>query len=141
MALACNGGNTIRLEQIVAEVNLKAAMNENNTFTKAQRGGETALTYSTAVEINFDLNNRFSLILTADAATMSLPTNITAGQGGIIYIIQDPTGGWDLAQEDWNTVYKFLEDYTLDETASATNVFAYEVLDSSNIVMSYLGSF
>ena len=115
--------------------------NANNTFTKAQRGLITTLTYSTAVAIDFDANNRYKLTLTADLATMSAPTNVTAGQGGVIYVTQDGTGGWNLAKTDWNTVYKFLDDYTLDETAGATNVFAYEVLDSSNIVMSYLGSF
>jgi hypothetical protein len=64
---------------------------DNNTFTKAQRGAVVALTAGTTVTPDFALSNNFSLAPT-QSFTMAFPTNVVAGQSGMIVITQDATG-------------------------------------------------
>ena len=63
---------------------------------------------------------------------------MVSGQGGLFYIKQDATGGRTLS---FHAIYKFMDTYTEDTSANKVNVFAYDVYDSSNIIVSYLGSF
>ena len=111
-----------------------------NVFSVAQRGTVNTITWSAALDINLALSNRFKVTLTGNT-TVNLPSNIANAQGGLIYVTQDVTGGWTLGDTNWNDVFKFMDTYTLDTTANVTNVFAYEVFDSSNIIVTYLGSF
>lgn len=96
-----------------------------NTFTKAQRGAITALTDAATIAVDLSLANNFSVTL-AGNRTLGAPTNVVAGQSGIITITQDATGGRTLA---YNAFWKFAggTDPVLTTAANAVDVFAYFV--------------
>lgn len=62
-----------------------------NTWTKAQRGAFVTLTDASTVTPDFSLANNFNLTL-GGSRTLGTPTNIGAGQSGVISVRQDITG-------------------------------------------------
>jgi len=74
------------------------------TYTAAQRGEITTLTSAATITPNFADSNNFTVTL-GHTATIANPTNLTAGQSGSIFIVQDATGSrvvswgsyWDFA--------------------------------------------
>lgn len=105
--------------------------NTNQTLTAAKRNGQTSLTSGTTITPNFNDNNDFTLTI-AHNATLANPSNLTAGQGGVIVITQDGTGGRTLA---YGTYWKFEGGSapTLTTTASAVDVLAYYVESTTRI--------
>ena len=73
------------------------------TFTAAQRGTITTLTPGTTVTPDLAVSNNFSLT-PAQNTTIANPTNITAGQSGSIFIVQDGTGSRTAA---WGSYWDF----------------------------------
>ena len=106
------------------------------SFTKAQRGTPVALTDASTVAVDLSLGNNFTLTL-AGNRTLGAPTNVTAGQSGVIVVTQDGTGSRTLA---YNSVYKFAAGTapTLTTTASAVDVLAYYVESSTRITVTSL---
>jgi hypothetical protein len=98
---------------------------ENQTFTKAQRGSITALTDAVNIAINFNENNFYSVTL-AGNRTLDNPTNLTAGQSGCIFITQDGTGSRTLA---FGSNYDFAGGITpaLSASPGAVDVLSYVV--------------
>lgn len=94
-----------------------------------------ALTDESEVDIDLSTGNNFSLsLLTATGASRELqnPTNMTVGQSGVIYFIQDGTGGLSLT---FDTYYKFEGGTapTLTTDANAVDRMAYVIRSSSFI--------
>ena len=106
------------------------------SFTKAQRGTPVALTDAATIAVDLSLGNNFTVTL-AGNRTLGAPTNVTAGQSGVIVVTQDGTGSRTLA---YNTVYKFAGGTapTLTTTASAVDVLAYYVESSTRITVTSL---
>lgn len=67
-----------------------------NTWNKAQRGAFSTLTDGATVTPDLSLANNFNLVLGGNR-TLGVPTNIVAGQTGIITVRQDITGSRTLA--------------------------------------------
>ena len=105
-------------------------------FTKGQAGTPVALTDGSSVAIDLSLANNFTLTL-AGNRTLAAPTNVTAGQSGVIVVTQDGTGSRTLA---YNSIYKFAGGTapTLTTTASAVDVLAYYVESSTRITVTSL---
>ena len=105
-------------------------------FTAAQRGAITALTDGATITPNFALANNFSVTL-AGNRTLANPTNLTAGQSGVIVITQDATGSRTLS---YGTYWKFAGGTapTLTTTASAVDVLAYYVESTTRITVTLL---
>jgi hypothetical protein len=101
------------------------------SFTAAQRGTITALTDGATITPDFALANNFSVTLGGNR-TLANPTNLTAGQSGVIVITQDGTGSRTLA---YGSYFKFPGGTapTLTTTASAVDVLAYYVESSTRI--------
>lgn len=108
-----------------------AGTNINQSFTVAQRGSITALTDGATITPDFSLANNYSVTLGGNR-TLANPTNITAGQSGVIVISQDGTGGRTLA---YGSYWKFPGGTapTLTTTASAVDVLAYYVESTTRI--------
>lgn len=108
-----------------------AFLNANQNFTVAQRGTITALTDGATITPNFNNANNFSVTLGGNR-TLANPTNLTAGQSGVIVITQDGTGSRTLA---YGSYFKFPGGTapTLTTTASAVDVLAYYVESSTRI--------
>jgi len=108
-----------------------AFLNVNQNFTVAQRGTITALTDGATITPNFNNANNFSVTLGGNR-TLANPTNLTAGQSGVIVITQDGTGSRTLA---YGSYFKFPGGTapTLTTTASAVDVLAYYVESTTRI--------
>lgn len=108
-----------------------AFLNVAQAFTKAQRGTPVALTDATSIATDLSLGNNFSVTLGGNR-TLANPSNIVAGQSGIIVITQDGTGSRTLA---YGSYFKFPAGTapTLTTTASAVDVLAYYVESSTRI--------
>jgi hypothetical protein len=108
-----------------------AFLNANQNFTVAQRGTITALTDGATITPNMNNANNFSVTLGGNR-TLANPTNLTAGQSGVIVITQDGTGSRTLA---YGSYFKFPGGTapTLTTTASAVDVLAYYVESSTRI--------
>ena len=108
-----------------------AFTNVNQSFTVSQRGAITALTDGATITPNMNNANNFSVTLGGNR-TLANPTNLTAGQSGVIVITQDGTGSRTLA---YGSNFKFPGGTapTLTTTANAVDVLAYYVESASRI--------
>lgn len=107
------------------------------SFTAAQRGAIVALTDGTNIATDLALGNNFSVTLGGNR-TLDNPTNITAGQSGVIVVTQDGTGSRTLA---YGSYWKFAGGTapTLTTTAAAVDVLAYYVESSTRITTRFIG--
>ncbi|GEM_PF-2858241 len=107
------------------------------SFTKAQRGAVVALVDGATITPDFSLGNNFSLTI-AGNRTLANPTNLVAGQSGIIVITQDATGSRTAA---FGSYWKFASGSapSLTTTANAVDVLAYYV-ESANRITARLHS-
>lgn len=103
----------------------------NNVFSKAQRGSITALTDGATITPDFSLANFYSLTLGGNR-TLANPTNLVAGQSGLIVITQSASGSNTLA---YGSYWKFSNGTapTLTTTASAVDVLCYFVESTTRI--------
>jgi hypothetical protein len=70
--------------------------------------------------------------------TLANPTTEVAGMSGVIYFIQDATGGRTLSlSSDWKPIGGAP---SIDTGANKVNVFSYYVRSANNISLSYLGA-
>jgi hypothetical protein len=107
------------------------------SFSAAQRGAVVALTDGATITPDFALANNFSVTLGGNR-TLANPTNLTAGQSGVIKITQDGTGSRTLAYgSNWDFAGGTAP--TLTTTASAVDILAYYVDSSSNITTRLIG--
>jgi hypothetical protein len=108
-----------------------AKTNVVQSFSVAQRGTITALTDGATITPDFAAANNYSVTLGGNR-TLANPTNLTAGQSGVIVITQDGTGSRTLA---YGSYFKFPTGTapTLTTTASAVDVLAYYVESSTRI--------
>jgi hypothetical protein len=103
-----------------------ARLDTTQSWTKAQRGVPVVTTGA----MDFALSNNWTLALTG-AMTLAAPTNLVAGQSGVIVITQAATAG-TLA---YNAVWKFEGGTKQDVTAAANavDVLAYYVESATRI--------
>lgn len=86
--------------------------------------------------LDFNAGRKFYRTLTG-SSTMENPSNQLAGQEGLIYIVQDGTGGRTLAYgANFNPIR---ETPVIDTSPNVVNVFAYYVRSSGAVTLSYLG--
>jgi hypothetical protein len=106
-----------------------AKVADNNTFAKAQRGAYAALTSTgNSVAVDFALANHFSHTLTEDT-TLATPTNVVAGQSGVIEVTQHASAAKTFAFSSfWKTPNGAA--MTVSAVLDSKNVIAYMV-DSS----------
>lgn len=107
------------------------------SFTAAQRGAVSALTDGATITPDFAVANNFSVTLGGNR-TLANPTNLVAGQSGVIKISQDATGSRTLA---FGSNWKFAAGTapTLTTTASAVDILAYYVDNGSRITARLIG--
>lgn len=114
-----------------------AFTNAVQSFSVAQRGAVTALTYGATITPDFAVANNFSVTLTGNT-TLANPTNLVAGQSGVISITQDATGGRTMA---FGSYWKFAAGTapSLTATANAVDDLVYYVESSTRIVARLIG--
>ena len=109
------------------------------TFTAAQRGTIGTLTDGATITPDFATANNFTVTL-AGNRTIANPTNLTAGQSGSIFIVQDGTGSRTAA---WGSYWDFAAGTapTLTTTASAVDRVDYVVRSSTSIHTVFTGNY
>ena len=114
-----------------------AGLAVTQSFTKAQRGTVVALTDAATIAVDLSLGNNFSVTLGGNR-TLGDPSNVTAGQSGVIVVTQDGTGSRTLAYG--GTKYKFAGGTapTLTTTAAAVDVLAYYCESATRITVTSL---
>jgi len=85
----------------------------------------TAITDATSIVMNMATNNQLTITLGGNR-TLAAPTNLTAGQTGHIYFIQDGTGSRTLS---YNSVFQFAggSDPVLTTGANAVDLLVFSV--------------
>ena len=119
--------------------NAGPGLDDENTWTKGQRGEITTLTNSSGtVAVDFDASNNFYLSLGANVTTITF-SNITAGQSGSIFINQTGTytvGGWpSTAKFSGGTAP------TITATSGKYDRIDYAIYDSSNVHLVWTGNY
>ena len=106
------------------------------TVKKSSVGEIDALTSASTITPDFAASNNFSVTLGTNA-TLANPSNLTAGQSGVIAITQDSTGSRTLA---YGSKFKFAGGTapTLTTTASAVDILTYYVESTSRITAQVL---
>jgi hypothetical protein len=101
------------------------------TFTAAQRGEITTLTSATTITPDFADSNNFTCTL-GHNATIANPTNLTAGQSGSIFLVQDGTGS---RTASWGSYWDFAGGTapTLTTAASSVDRVDYVVRTTGSI--------
>jgi len=105
------------------------------SFTAAQRGSITTLTDAATVTPDFAASNNFALTFTSsvgNSRNVANPTNLTAGQSGSIFLVQDGTGSRSIV---WGSYWDFAGGTapTLTTTANAVDRIDYVVRSSTSI--------
>lgn len=88
------------------------------SFTAAQRGAISTLTDGATITPDFALGNNFSVTLGGNR-TLANPSNLTAGQSGSIFVVQDGTGSRTLA---YGSQYDFIGGTAPTLTTAANSV-------------------
>ena len=101
------------------------------TFTTGQRGEITTLTSATTITIDMNDSNNFTCTL-GHNATFANPSNLTAGQSGSIFLVQDGTGS---RTGSWGSYWDFVGGTapTLTTTAAAVDRIDYVVRSATSI--------
>ena len=109
------------------------------TFTAAQRGTIVTLTDGATITPDFATANNFTVTL-AGNRTIANPTNLTAGQSGSIFLVQDGTGSRTAA---WGSYWDFAGGTapTLSTTAAAVDRVDYVVRSSTSIHTVFTGNY
>jgi hypothetical protein len=130
-------GTTIQELQSGDSLTGYAQTGATNTFTGAQIGSITTLTDGATITPDFAVNNSFTVTLGGNR-TLANPTNLVAGQSGVIIINQDGTGSRTLA---YGTYYDFGGGTapTLTTTANAQDMIAYFVVSTTKINCVFTG--
>ena len=101
------------------------------SFSAAQRGTISTLTSASTVTPDFALANNFSITL-GHTVTLANPTNLTAGQSGVIFITQDASTARTMS---FGSYWDFPGGTapTVTSTLSAVDALVYAVRSTTSI--------
>ena len=107
--------------------------------TKGTIGEISAISYASTITLDFRTANNFSTTLTGNV-TFANPSNISAGQSGVIFITQDGTGSRTAA---FGSYWDFSEGTapTLSTGANAVDMIAWMARSSTKISAQFTGNF
>ena len=107
--------------------------------TKGTIGEISAVSYASTITLDFRTANNFSTTLTGNT-TFANPSNISAGQSGVIFITQDGTGSRTAA---FGSYWDFSDGTapTLSTGADAVDMIAWIARSSTKISAQFTGNF
>jgi len=107
--------------------------------TKGTIGEITAISYASTITLDFRTGNNFSTTLTGNT-TFANPSNISAGQSGVLFITQDSNGSRTAA---FGTYWDFSDGTapTLSTGADAVDMIAWIARSSTKISAQFIGNF
>ena len=107
--------------------------------TKGTIGEVITAAYASTITLDFKTGNNFTTTLTGNT-TFANPTTLVAGQSGVIFIIQDGTGGRTAA---FGSYWDFSDGTapTLSTGADAVDMIAWIARSSTKISAQFVGNF
>jgi len=107
--------------------------------TKGTIGEVSAVSYASTITLDFRTGNNFSTTLTGNV-TFANPSNISAGQSGVLFITQDGTGSRTAA---FGSYWDFSDGTapTLSTGANAVDMIAWIARSSTKISAQFVGNF
>jgi hypothetical protein len=114
-----SGGGTLSADVTLNIDTTVARLNEAQSYSAAQRGTVVTLTDGATITPDFSAGNNFALNIGGNR-TLANPTNIAAGQSGVIVITNG--GSHTLA---FGSYWKFKDGTAPTITVSATDILAY----------------
>lgn len=107
--------------------------------TKGTIGEVSAVSYASTITLDFRTANNFSMTLTGNV-TIANPSNISAGQSGVLFITQDGTGSRTAA---FGSYWDFSDGTapTLSTGANAVDMIAWIARSSTKISAQFVGNF
>ena len=107
--------------------------------TKGTIGEVITAAYASTITLDFKTGNNFTTTLTGNT-TFANPTTLVAGQSGVIFIIQDGTGGRTAA---FGSYWDFSDGTapTLSTGANQVDVIAWIARTNTNIAAQFIGNF
>ena len=107
--------------------------------TKGTIGEISAVSYASTITLHFRTANNFSTTLTGNV-TFANPSNISAGQSGVLVVTQDGTGSRTAA---FGSYWDFSEGTapTLSTGANAVDMIAWVARSANKISAQFVGNF
>ena len=107
--------------------------------TKGTIGEVITVSYASTITLDFRTGNNFTTTLTGNT-TFANPSNISAGQSGIIFVLQDGTGSRTAA---FGSYWDFSDGTapTLSTGANAVDMIAWMARSSTKISAQFVGNF
>ena len=106
-------------------------------------GGGTLITKITAssssTTLNFSQSNHFKVTMSAN--TTFTFSNLVEGQQGIIYLVQDASSNRSFTLPSVAKTPKGGAAIAQVKTANTVSILSYTVLDTSNVLINYIGNF
>lgn len=107
-------------------------LNGTQSWTKGQRGAVVSLTCAASVAPDFAAGNHFSCVLD-QAMTLAAPTNVVAGQSGVIELVQPVSGS--TYSVSYASAWKFIGGApSVASGNSAISALAYYVRSATEIL-------
>jgi len=107
--------------------------------TKGTIGEVLTVSYSSTITLDFRTANNFTVTLTGNT-TFANPSNLAAGQSGIVFVIQDGTGGRTAA---FGSYWDFSDGTapTLSTGVNAVDMIAWVARSANKISAQFIGNF
>ena len=107
--------------------------------TKGTIGEVITVSYASTITLDFRTGNNFTTTLTGNT-TFANPSNITAGQSGVIFVLQDGTGSRTAA---FGSYWDFSDGTapTLSTGVNAVDMIAWIARSSTKISAQFVGNF
>ena len=107
--------------------------------TKGTIGEVITVSYASTITLDFRTANNFTVTLTGNT-TFANPSNLAAGQSGIVFVIQDGTGSRTAA---FGSYWDFSEGTapTLSTGVNAVDMIAWVARSANKISAQFIGNF
>ena len=107
--------------------------------TKGTIGEVITVSYASTITLDFRTANNFSTTLTGNV-TFANPSNLAAGQSGILFVLQDGTGGRTAA---FGSYWDFSDGTapTLSTGVNAVDMIAWVARSAKKISAQFVGNF
>ena len=107
--------------------------------TKGTIGEVITVSYASTITLDFRTANNFTVTLTGNT-TFANPSNLAAGQSGILFVLQDGTGGRTAA---FGSYWDFSDGTapTLSTGVNAVDMIAWVARSANKISAQFVGNF
>ena len=107
--------------------------------TKGTIGEVITVSYASTITLDFRTGNNFTTTLTGNT-TFANPSNISAGQSGVIFVLQDGTGSRTAA---FGSYWDFSDGTapTLSTGVNAVDMIAWVARSANKISAQFIGNF